>query len=313
MLEVISLKLWLKLFNSKKRYYKNVEKFSVIKSSKNYKDNANSFIEFPCYKEDILNNCDKSFLEKKYEKDELLAKHYDLVQVAGEGNTFSKAENIMNWLTNNTMYCGWQVAPMVDDTDTILQFALKNDFKHAINCRYKAILLSDMLISIGITAMPLVLLGSFEHRGDKCLDCHFVVHVYLEDESKWVVFDPSFNTCFTDDNNQLLDIIQLRSVFAQGQSPIVKGYNFNGDTKSCMEVYKKYFIKGCLEYILTWRNNIRHIPVNQKINGISFNYVLEPDGQDLKAYWRECDDSKETKERLSKFIYIGSNQLLSVK
>lgn len=83
---------------------------------------------------------------------------------------------------------------------------------------------------------------------------HFTVHVYLRDEKKWVLLDPSFNTYFTDNSNNVLNAAELRSYFIDGKEPVIHGYNFNGTTE-CIDVYKEVFIKSALTKLTTWHDN----------------------------------------------------------
>lgn len=175
---------------------------------------------------------------------------YSLDKYANGVTDFEKTISLMKWLTNSTYYFGLQYKLISDNTLDILEFAYKKSFKNAINCRYKAIAFTDILLSCGLKAYPIALIGD---KNSKNYGCHLVVHVFLRDINKWVVFDPSFNTYFTDIDNNALDVFELRRVFLNGEEPIIHGYDFNG-TQECIDVYKQ-FIKSCLTNITTWHDN----------------------------------------------------------
>lgn len=181
--------------------------------------------------------------------DELL-RRYDIPQFSAEKTVFGRSLAIMNWLTENTSYCGMQEKMLRDDTLDILDFSVGNGFECAINCRYKAIALTDMLIARGIKAYPIALTSGEADR----VSCHFIVHVYLDDEERWVVLDPSFNTYFTDDSGAALNVFKLRELMLSGKKPHAVGYNFNG-TKECEDIYITYFIGLGLTNIATWNDN----------------------------------------------------------
>ncbi|MCM1544292.1 MAG: transglutaminase-like domain-containing protein [Ruminococcus sp.] len=184
------------------------------------------------------------------EYDELKRK-YKLDEVVCGSTDFDKALSLMNWLTKHTYYSGQQCLfhkPLPDDTLSILNFSFDKPFEYAINCRYKAIALTDLLIAYGIKAYPLAMIDS------KIDGNHLTVHAHLEDQNKWVLLDPSFNTYFVDAADKLLDAIELRNRFLSGDDIIIKGYNFNGTTE-CIEIYKELFVKSTLTNLSTWKDN----------------------------------------------------------
>lgn len=182
---------------------------------------------------------------------DIIKEKYSLDNVVKGNSDFEKALSLMQWLTDNTYYNGHQCLfhkILPDDTLAILDFSYGKPFEYAINCRYKAIVLADLLIAYGIKAIPIAMI-------DKNIDGnHLTVQVYLSDEKKWVLLDPSFNTYFVDSDNNVLDVFELRNLFLAGKEPIIKGYNFNGTTE-CMDVYKELFVKSDLTNLSTWKDN----------------------------------------------------------
>ncbi len=180
-----------------------------------------------------------------------IKKKYSLDSVIKGDTDFERALSLMQWLTDNTYYNGWQLAfykPLCDDTLDILDFSFRKGFEGAINCRYKAIALADLLIAYGIKAYPIAMLDAKKDGN------HLTVHLFLSDEKKWVLLDPSFNTYFLDSDNNVLDVLQLRDYFLAGKEPTIAGYNFNGTVEG-MDVYKELFIKPCLTNLRTWKDN----------------------------------------------------------
>ena len=177
-----------------------------------------------------------------------LVKKYKIPELKNRKTVFSKALAIMYWLTQNTYYSGAQMTVLPDDSLKILDFAFQKGFDYAINCRYKAILLTDLLIAHGIMAYPIAL------EDEKHWGSHFVVHVFCSDENKWVVLDPSFNCYFQDKSNIVLNIFELRNLRLKSQILKVADYSFNG-TNECMDLYMKYFIGVTLTHITTWESN----------------------------------------------------------
>lgn len=184
---------------------------------------------------------------------------YSLGNIADGGNDFDNVIKLMKWLTENTYYSGAQYKFLPDDTLKILDFSFQNGFNHAINCRYKAIALSDILVSAGIKAFPVCLVDS-NFNG-----CHLMCEVYLREQNKWIVVDPSFNTYFTDENDRILDVFELRELFLEMKTPKIIGYNFNGTAK-CKNIYINVFVKSCLANISTWQDNSGNCRDSQNMN-----------------------------------------------
>ena len=194
-------------------------------------------------------DCDNMFSHLD-EYDQLIEK-YSLNEVIKGNSDFERVLSVMQWLTDSTYYNGQQLAFhkfLPDETIAILDFAYKKSFDFAINCRYKAIALTDIFIALGFKAYPVCMLDSAKNGN------HFTVHVYLNDMQKWILLDPSFNTYFTDDVNNVLDAFELRNLFLNGKEPIINGYDFN-KTKECIDIYKEAFIKSCLTNLSTWCDN----------------------------------------------------------
>ena len=177
----------------------------------------------------------------------LLSEKYDLPTVAGSGSDFEKAVRVMQWLTDNTLYSGASATWKADNSPEILDFAYDQDFSHAINCREKAIVLTDCLLALKVYAYPVCMLNS---QGG---GCHFTVHVFLREQKQWALFDPSFN-CWFSKEGEPLNAWTLRDLFLAGGEPVLEGYTFN-HTDKCRDVYLLAFVKQNLTNFTTWQDN----------------------------------------------------------
>ena len=190
--------------------------------------------------------------------DELL-QAYKLDEIAGQGDTFNRALRLMDWFCAHTQYCGMEIRAAfrfqgkTEDSLRILRYAYDGGFRRAINCRHKAFVFADLCTACGMFAIP-VALGSFTWReGEADVDmppCHFVVHVWLAEERRWVMFDPSLNSYVTDGTNRALNLIEIHGHHIQGEHVAIAQYDFNG-TQDCRETYLDNFIlNGLLELIV---------------------------------------------------------------
>lgn len=183
----------------------------------------------------------------------LLRTKYLIDGIDSAGNTLEKTIAIMNYLTRHTFYSGAQSHLVSDDAAGILEWSFDKGFGHAINCRFKAIAFTDLLMANGIKAYPILM------RDKNLIGAHFTVHVYLPENGKWAVFDPSFNSYFTDKNGGILNVYELRSEMLKDIYAVeIVGYDFNG-TRECKDVYRKYFISSLLANVSTWRDNSENL------------------------------------------------------
>ena len=253
-------------FAEKIQYIKSVKKsLYILKDRKRYEDfvkksdyNADLVKSPVCIKDKYRNYPDKAEREpintsvknvaSFYEMHRLLLKKYRLKEIASADNDFDNALLILKWLTENTFYCGIQMHKTKDDSRDILEFSFNKPFSKAINCRLKAIVLSDCLVAVGIKAYPVCMVsGDFS-------GCHFTCRVYIRELKKWCAFDTSVGCWFSDENNNPMDIYEIRELFLQNKEPKVHEYNFNGTT-NCLDAYMNGFLKYCISNLTTWQDN----------------------------------------------------------
>ena len=215
-----------------------------VKNQNNYDDS----IELSVGDTSLLEETNFERLFQYLPQYRVIVDKYPMPFSSEEQTEFEKAVSIMQWLTNHTFYSGAQFHALYDDTFKILKYSVGKGFKHAINCRYKAIAFTDLLIANGLRAYP-ILLENANKSG-----CHFVAHVYCSDKGKWILFDPSFNCYFEDETGNVLNVFELREFMLKGGKPNVVGYLFNG-TDECKDIHIKYFIGSTLTHIATWKDN----------------------------------------------------------
>lgn len=241
---------------------------------------------------------------------------WNIDKIAGKGTTFQKAINIMSWLTEHTFYSGMSLLKINDKTSDILNKTVDKGFKFAMNCRLKAIALTDMLQSIGIHAIPILLLAITPTYKNKSLWFnHFMVHIYLPEENRWIVVDPSFNVHFVH-NDKSLNILELADLLSKDIFPTLKGYCLNGSHVDSIDIYKKSFLRNSLEFILTWESGARSLD-NIKKFGCEFNYLLEPKNYNLLDALKLVNSTDFLGESISqgypkKIKRINSDDLLHI-
>ena len=180
--------------------------------------------------------------------DELKAK-YPLDKMAGTGNVFTRALNLMEWFCANTKYNGQTFHHPFKEKNqymNLMDYAFRNDFLHAVNCASMAIAFSDCLVAIGIYAMPVWMLNEEE--------CHVTVHVYLPEEQRWIMLDPSFDSYITDETGKALNLAEIRSRLVQDEALRLGRYSFNGG-QFFKENYMTFFVYPALFEFQIWMGN----------------------------------------------------------
>ena len=170
---------------------------------------------------------------------------------------------IMNYLTKHTYYCGATRNILPDDGMEILRYSFNQPFKKAINCRAKAIALTDILNSYGINSLPVCCMSN---GGGS----HFLVNIWLKEENRFIVLDPSFNCYFSNDRGRNMSVYELSECVLNNRSVTVNGYSFLG-TEEFKDYYFDVFIRDLMANISTWETNKRCRKELSKVCGVVFD------------------------------------------
>ena len=125
------------------------------------------------------------------------------------GNTdLEKILTLMGYVHNIASKGGNNTSPAIKNTKEIMKAAKIG----TLWCRDYATVLSEMLLCMGVKAVPVSCLPfKFDY------DRHVGVMAYVNEFEKWVFFDPTFNTYFYD--NAPMDVFEIRSAYAHGKAP----------------------------------------------------------------------------------------------
>ena len=192
-------------------------------------------------------SCDNFFIEHdtKNPKFESLWAKYPVMRVAGDGNDFSKAVNLMRWVYDNVMHCGGgEEIDVQSDPISILDYAFCKGRMPGIYCRRQAVVFTECCLSIGLIARTIHCLPFSPND----FESHVVSMVYIGDMSKWVLFDQSNNAYFTDENGIALSPLEARRLLARDEIHVCD--NLQREHNS----YKQYMAKN-LFYIKFWAKN----------------------------------------------------------
>ena len=204
----------------------------------------------------------------KNPKLEFLRNQYSLLEVAGNGNDFSKAVNIMRWVHDNVLHFGGGgEVELSKDSISILNYTFGKGQVPGIFCYHIAIVFTECCLAVGLTARTI----HCKPFSPNDVDTHVVSMVYINEINKWVFFDPNNNAYFTDKNGIVLSPLEVRDLLGQDEVCVV------GNPQAEPEWYKQYMAKN-LFYIKFWAINTLGTDLieNQVI------YYLAPLGFDVR-------------------------------
>jgi len=160
-----------------------------------------------------------------------LRNQYGLTVIAGEGDIFTRAVRVMDWLTTHVRHNGNCNPEGKRCASTALAFAFDQPDK-GVNCAWLATTLTECLLSLGIPARTVYIMPFAPYDGDN----HVVTHLWLPQKQQWVMLDPTVNAYAMDEAGRPVDVFSLRALLAdQKKVTFCEGLRYNGQPYSHQE------------------------------------------------------------------------------
>lgn len=152
-----------------------------------------------------------------------LRERFDLPAIAGEGDSFARAMKVMDWLTTHLRHNGSFNFPDGHLALEVFSFAFDHQDK-GVNCTTLARTLASCLLSLGIPARPVGIYPLAPYDGDN----HFVTEMWCEERDKWILLDPTVNTCVLNKAGEPLSCLETRALLAdQEEVRFSEGLRYN--------------------------------------------------------------------------------------
>lgn len=177
--------------------------------------------------------------DNNHPKFSLLRNNYPIEAIAGAGDDFSKAENLLHWVSNHIYHKGDYDGAIAHNSLDLLNYAYDNGNLCGINCVALATILSECLLAIGLKARRVFLMPCSPYDGDN----HVVTHVYIREKNKWVMLDPTYNAYFSNEEGEYLSLLELRNCLANHE-PVF----FNNDAQYNDDIWTGESAKEIIEY-----------------------------------------------------------------
>ncbi len=167
-----------------------------------------------------------------------LRERYGLAAIAGAGDAFARAMRVMDWLTEHIRHDGSFNFQEGHLALKVFDFAFDQPNK-GVNCTTLAQTLSSCLLSLGIPARPVGIYPFSPYDSDN----HFVTEAWCAELSRWVMLDPTVNTCVMNAQGLPLDCLGVRALLADQQEiRFSDGLRYNGGPYDAQE-HRDYLAK----------------------------------------------------------------------
>ena len=213
---------------------------------------------------------------------------YKLDSVAGNGDEISKFKNLLFWVHNEVRHDGNSNNPAKINGDSLITVCKAQN--RGVNCRMMATILRDAYQAEGfkariVTCMPKDTLDN---------DCHVIDVVWSDKLNKWVWMDPTFNAYLRDENDNYLNIEEVRARLISGSTVVLNDdANWNGQKKTQAEYFNYmsknlYWLKCSIKSewdIETWKTGKAKIDyINLYPGGFSTIHQPKAEGRTSVAY-----------------------------
>jgi hypothetical protein len=176
-----------------------------------------------------------------------LRNKYQLDQVAGTGNDWSRALNLLTWMTAHVHHRGNITSALPEVCKSLsmnslglLDYSFEKGQDRGINCYMLAIILTEACLSVGLKSRIVSLnpLNPYDY------DNHLVTIVWCAHFSKWVMVDPSYNAYLRDAEGEALNPWEIRDLFCRHKLAVCNDELAHNGAKYGPGDYLRYLAKN---------------------------------------------------------------------
>jgi len=201
---------------------------------------------------------------------------YPIETTAGTSDDFTKAKNLLNWVSCHIYHKGNYSGSTSRNALDLLNSAFNKGSEHGINCVCLSVILTECLLAIGIKAKTVFIMPCSPYDGDN----HCVTQAYITGINKWVMLDPTLNAYFTNQQEDYLSLLELRNCLANHE-PVF----FNKEAKYNDDTWTDETAKDNIEY---FAKNLFYFQTHETHTFYTFEapsnrfITLSPQGYDPK-------------------------------
>lgn len=194
--------------------------------------------------------------------------------IAGNGDDISRIKNLLSWVHDNIRHDGGSSWPTCNFNAVELYEVCQRE-ERGLNCRFIAIVLNEMLLSVGIPSRYLTC-QSKHYAIDS--DCHVINVAWSESLGKWIWVDPTWEAYVTDENGLMLHPGEVRERLRLGHPLVLnRNANWNHEKTATKESYLENYMAKNL-YIITSCTTSQSQPEGSGNNSKTPDVTLIPQG-----------------------------------
>ncbi len=176
-----------------------------------------------------------------------LREKYQLDRIAGAGDEWSMALNLMKWITEHVGYKADITSALPEVCKTLpmnsiglLEYSFDKGQDYGINCYMHAIVLTEACLSLGLKSRIVSLnpLNPYDY------DNHLVNVVWCTKFSKWVMVDSSYNGYLCDAGGEILNPWEVRDLLCRHKTIVCNEELAYNGVKNNSEDYLRYLAKN---------------------------------------------------------------------
>ena len=189
------------------------------------------------------------YFENKESKNlRFLNRFFGIDEIMGNGSELENLSRLKKWANIYFHFNGKRLPGRIYDGVSCVDLVnkAKND-GYALNCRYISLAFTQILLSAGFCARW-VICNSMDLRDE---ECHCVTEVYVNQLGKWIVVDPSFGLFYFNKNGELLSLIEMRKMIAEGEK--IRFYSNSVENTKTLQLY---WLKNIFRFSFCLSNTI---------------------------------------------------------
>ena len=176
-----------------------------------------------------------------------IRKYFKLDSVAGNGPELSKIIKVLYFLHDSIRHDGSSSWPTCR-FNAIDLYKVTRAEKRGLNCRFMAMMLNDMYLSLGIKSR-FVTCQPRDYDTDE--DCHVTNMVWCHTLHKWIWIDPTMCAVVMDEKGQFLNQGEVRQRLIQEKPLMInEDANWNHQQRQTVDDYLNYYMAKNL-YLLS--------------------------------------------------------------
>jgi len=207
----------------------------------------------------------------------MVREYFNLNNTLANMNELEKITYILKLVHDNIRHNG-NSAPFCE-RDAIDIYNFHKATGNGVNCRYLAIVVSELCMSVGIPAR-FVTCKPFDPNDS---ECHVINAVWSNMLNKWLWIDPTNYAWVMDENNNPLSIQEVRERLIDGRPLVLNSdANWNNEQKAVKEQYLDYYMAKNLYYIECSLTNGFNVESSYRMTDTRY-IRLVPSGTSVKS------------------------------